>query len=155
MFVIALDLRQSTTILLYHNNRQDIKMLCSVWKEERLDGAISKCQLARRFVVQQDDGSVSSRGAVAVWQVVPWHALLFCEIPGVTVYVAVVRNHRINYSKIGGTFQHVLFHFLIFVCVLVTHEWWMFRFTECFHMIFIHSFSQNRALETMRCLLRL
>lgn len=57
--------------------------------------------------------------AVRVWQVVSWHALLFCEILGVTVHVVVARNHRINYSKIGVTFQHVLFHFVLFACVCV------------------------------------
>jgi hypothetical protein len=57
MFVIVLDLRHFTTTMLYHNNRRDIKTLCPVWKEERLDGAILTCQLARGFVVQQDDAA--------------------------------------------------------------------------------------------------
>jgi uncharacterized membrane protein len=52
-------------------------------------------------------------------------AIILWNPRSLTVYVVVARNHRINYSQIGGTFQHVLFDFLLSVCVCISNTWMM------------------------------
>jgi len=78
----------------------------SLWKEEILCRTSETCQLTHGFVVQQGEAKCVQNVTEAC-HVVLWHAQLFCEIQGLTVYVAVGRNHHINYSQIGCTFQHV------------------------------------------------
>ena len=146
-----------TTLPLFHNMGIKCKILqhffFRFWKRkccaEPVQHVNSLTDLLSSKVMQ-----IASNSVTEAWHVVSWHALLFSEIQGLTIYVAVGHNHHINYSQISCTFQHALPH-LIFMCELVIHEWWMCPIYWQLYYGTILSILLTKKMEIILCLLSL